>query len=338
MNFNIIKVRRKGITLGKDFIIYLSFLLIYFLAISLYGQETNNPLPNSEAVIKTENARFTILTEKIIRMEWQEEGMFEDHASFTFINRNLPKPNYDSRVTKDSVVITTSNFKLRYLKDGSSFNDANLRVSYKKNNQWREWKPSDSDTLNLKGTVRTLDRINGDDIELPDGLISRSGYTFIDDSKRPLFDNSDFKWVLPRPENGEVDWYFMAYGYDYTGLLDDFTKVAGKIPMPPKFAFGYWWSRYWAYTSDEFKDLVNEFENHSIPLEVLVIDMDWHETWGHRWNKWERDQAGEPKGWTGYTWSSTFFPDPEDFLDWTAKKDLKVTLNLHPASGIQPML
>ena len=50
---------------------------------------------------------------------------------------------------------------------------------------------------------------------------------------------------------------------------------------------------------------------------VLVIDMDWH-----------------LKGWTGYTWNPEYFPDPQAFLDWTDKRDLKVPLNLHPADGV----
>jgi alpha-glucosidase len=106
--------------------------------------------------------------------------------------------------------------------------------------------------------------------------------------------------------------------------------------MPPRFAFGLWWSRYWAYTDQGLKDLVRQYETHDTPLDVLVIDMDWHETFELRWDDGEEDQAGQWKGWTGYTWNETYFPDPEAFLDWTEEQNLKVPLNLHPASGIQP--
>ncbi|MCK4306221.1 MAG: DUF5110 domain-containing protein, partial [Candidatus Eisenbacteria sp.] len=109
-----------------------------------------------------------------------------------------------------------------------------------------------------------------------------------------------------------------------------------KIPMPPRFAFGVWWSRYWAYTDKEFKQLVGEFEIHDVPLDVLVIDMDWHLTFGLRWWDKTRDQAGQRLGWSGYTWDRTLFPDPEEFLAWCEAKGLKTPLNLHPASGVQP--
>lgn len=48
--------------------------------------------------------------------------------------------------------------------------------------------------------------------------------------------------------------------------------------MPPRYAFGYWWSRYWSYSDAEIRQLVQEFNNYHIPLDVLVVDMDWHWT------------------------------------------------------------
>ncbi|MEK6570793.1 MAG: TIM-barrel domain-containing protein, partial [Bacteroidota bacterium] len=146
----------------------------------------------------------------------------------------------------------------------------------------------------------------------------------------------DWPWVTPRTKSERQDWYFFGHGHDYTKALYVFVQVAGNIPMPPRFAFGVWWSRYWAYTDQEFKQLVQEFETHDVPLDVLVIDMDWHQTFNLRWGKQPKDQAGQPLGWTGYTWDKNYFPDPAGFLQWCEKKGLKTPLNLHPASGVQP--
>ncbi len=171
---------------------------------------------------------------------------------------------------------------------------------------------------------------------LEPGILFRNGWAVIDDSERPLFDDSDWQWAIPRPAGKRQDWYFFGYGHDYKITLQDFTRVAGKIPLPPRFAFGMWWSRYWAYTDQELKQLVHEFDIHDVPLEVLVIDMDWHETFGLRWHQKRRDQAGQRLGWSGYTWNKTLFPDPGGLLAWCKKQGLKITLNLHPASGVQP--
>ena len=168
------------------------------------------------------------------------------------------------------------------------------------------------------------------------GLLSRDGWTVVDDSERPLFDDSPWPWVMPRPAGDRQDLYFFGYGHAYRQALHDFTLTAGKIPMPPRFAFGTWWSRYWSYTDEEFRDLVHQFEIFSVPLDVLVIDMDWHLTFGITWDDNTKDESGHTKGWTGFTWDPNYFPDPAGFLKWTDVHGLRTPLNLHPASGIQP--
>ena len=125
--------------------------------------------------------------------------------------------------------------------------------------------------------------------------------------------------MAPRPEHALQDWYFFGYGHDYPGALAEYMRFGGKIPLIPRFVLGAWWSRYWAYSTQDMKDIVAGFEQHDLPLDVFVIDMDWH----------------LPNTWTGYTWNRELIPDPPALLDWLHKKGLKVTLNLHPAQGVQ---
>jgi alpha-glucosidase len=224
---------------------------------------------------------------------------------------------------------------VRYRDGSGEFTAANLVVELTVAGKRATWKPGTPDTGNLLGTTRTLDGVKGA-TSLEHGLVSRDGWAVVDDSTRPLFDDSDWPWVVERGSRRAQDWYFFGHGHDYKAALGDFVKVAGRIPMPPRFAFGTWWSRYWSYTDAEFMQLVRDFETHDVPLDVLVIDMDWHLTFGAKW--WENalDQSGHSRGWTGYTWNRTLFPDPEGFLAWCERRGLKTPLNLHPASGVQP--
>ena len=41
-------------------------------------------------------------------------------------------------------------------------------------------------------------------------------------------------------------------------------------------------------------------------------------------------------GWTGYTWNKELFPDPARFMRDLHRRGMKITLNLHPADGVQP--
>jgi len=129
------------------------------------------------------------------------------------------------------------------------------------------------------------------------------------------------------------DLYFFGHGHDYKLALKEFTMVAGRIPLPPRYAFGIFYSRYWAYDDIGEMKVVREYEQRNIPLDVLVTDIDWHITFYKEAEAGKTDQAGQKIGWSGFTWDNRLFPDPKGFLDWCKAKGLKNTLNVHPASG-----
>jgi alpha-glucosidase (family GH31 glycosyl hydrolase) len=309
-----------------------------------FSQQKDDPKAYPDAIYTFGKARFTVLTAEMIRMEWSANGQFNDEASQVFINRKLPVVNFtvtgaDTRGFK-SIAIRTSKLTLHYIADNDSFNAANLYIELNTPEGRLTWEPGMKDTLNLKGTTRTLDNWNGGKPEdLENGLISRSGWALIDDSKSLLFDgNKEWNWVKERTNKGTYqDWYFFGYGKNYRKALNDYTKVAGKIPLPPRYAFGYWWSRYWIYSDQEMKELASTFKEFDIPIDIMIIDMDWHETYDFRGNALRDDGQGSFLGWTGYTWNRNLFPKPEKLLDWMEKNHIKNALNIHPASGVPPM-
>ncbi|HZU23022.1 MAG TPA: TIM-barrel domain-containing protein, partial [Terriglobales bacterium] len=241
-----------------------------------------------------------------------------------------------TRSVKDGwLIINTGALTVRYRESGGAFTSDDLSISCALNGRQIDWRPGMENQQNLGGTLRTLDGVKGY-APLPPGLLSRDGWVLVDDSNSPLYDRSPWPWVLARGAAAHQDWYFFAYGHDYKRELLDVTRVAGRIPLPPLFAFGTWWSRYWAYTDQELEQLVSGFHEHDVPLDIMVVDMDWHKTFGLRWDVARNDASGHRLGWSGYTWDDAYFPDPPAFLQWMHQQGLKVTLNLHPASGIQP--
>ena len=282
-------------------------------------------------------ARFVPLTDRMIRCEWSESGVFEDRPSFTFVNRETPKVDYTvEKLGEDGIILRTARMTLEWY--GGAFNESNLVVN--------GVAALSEDKENLLGTTRTLDGVRGFTNLIPRmerGILSRRGVTVIDDTKTPLFEKTDDhwgEWVVERPtvKDGDYrDLTVFAYGHDYRGALKDYTLVAGKIPLPPRWAFGYWWSRYWLYTDREVRDLIDQIQLADVPIDVFIIDMEWHETWDIGNRPDERDQYGQLWGWTGYTWNRRLFPKPESTLDYLHSRGCKVALNLHPASGIQPV-
>ncbi len=314
--------------------------LLLSASLTAVSSEAISPKADEAAVVIAGNARFTVLTPQLIRMEWSADGCFEDNATLTFVNRRMPVPEYKVVRSKSKTVIRTSALTLTYRMTGK-FTDENLRAEFMLNGRKVIWTPGLKDTLNLLGTTRTLDGCSGSKLNEPmeNGLLSRSGWSLVDDSRNHLLvpvESHWKEWVGTRPEGDRQDFYLFAYGHDYKKALADYSAIAGRSPMPPKYTFGYWWSRYWQYSDNEFRDLVSRIRSIGIPIDVLIVDMDWHETWGLRKRNSPKDAYGQRIGWTGYTWQKELFPSPENFLEWTEREKLKVALNLHPASGIEP--
>jgi alpha-glucosidase (family GH31 glycosyl hydrolase) len=322
------------------------FIVPLICWLSAIPAQDHRPVADSGAVVMSDKVRFTLLGPRVVRMEYAPDGVFEDRATLTFVTRKVQVPRYTTRNIDGWLEIKTEALLVRYKLGSGPFGESNLSIQFSTGGIEGVWFPGKPNKGNLRGTTRTLDGTDGDlvlkdssRLQLESGLISRDGWVLIEDSSTPVFDNSDWPWVTARPAKNQQDLYFFAYGYDYKRALKDFTSIAGKIALPPRFAFGYWYSRWRSYSEAELRELIGTFESLDIPLDVLVIDMDWHLTSlpeffenGVR----KRDQAGENFGWTGFTWNRDYFPDPEGFLAWAKMKGLKISLNLHPASGIQP--
>ena len=56
------------------------FSLLSVLPLFASAAQNYNPKASDAAVVVHRNARFTVLTDRLIRMEWSEDGVFEDRA------------------------------------------------------------------------------------------------------------------------------------------------------------------------------------------------------------------------------------------------------------------
>jgi alpha-glucosidase (family GH31 glycosyl hydrolase) len=289
----------------------------------------HEPRASPEAIVggrATDSYRFTVLADGLLRYEWATDGQFEDRASVFAINRRLPVPEFRVKETDESLQIITSRFHLTYNKQ--AFASSGLHVVVKGNfhchgSLWRYGETY----ADLGGTARTLDEANGR-IPLEPGIMARGGFTSLDDSQSMLFDED--RWVtVRRPGGDRVDGYLFAYGHDFRDAIKAFYALSGPQPLLPRWAMGNWWSRYYAYSAEEYLQLVDRFQSKGIPLSVAVLDMDWHLVDD------PRIAATGVTGWTGYTWNKKLFPDPPAFLAELHKRGLHTSLNDHPADGVQ---
>ena len=173
-------------------------LLTLLAACTVLRAGNLNPVANPAAVVTEGNARFTVLTDRLIRMEWSEDGLFEDRASLAIVNRNLPVPKY--KVTRAGGILTIATDKLTLTYRGGRFGADNLKVVFPLNKKPVTWYPGLEDKGNLKGTTRTLDgclgfeRLSHREKELENGILSRDGWAIVDESTRHLFEKVDADW------------------------------------------------------------------------------------------------------------------------------------------------
>lgn len=285
-----------------------------------------NGIALKDSIITGKNYRFTVLTSRLIRIEYDKDGIFENMPSQSIFYRNFPKVDFSVSENENDLKIETEHLIINYKKN-TEFTNSTLSIKLKDLPK-TTWNFGESFSQ-LGGTARTLDLSNGA-VPLENGVCSRTGFSVVDDSNNMLINEDG--WIDNRREDTS-DYYFFGYGHDYINCIKDYYRLTGAPPLLPQYALGNWWSRYHKYTQEEYSSLIERFEKEDIPFSVAVVDMDWHVV------KIPADQRSTPaefaNGWTGYSWNEELFPDYKAFLSFLKDHGYKTTLNLHPAQGVR---
>eukprot|EP00962_Isochrysis_galbana_P024514 scaffold7535_cov138-Isochrysis_galbana.AAC.4 len=122
------------------------------------------PAADPRATVVVGDARFTVLTDRLLRMEYRGAVAFEDRPTLAFVHRRQPVPPFEWDVAEGA--LTTGHLRLRYI--GGPFSAESLWVepapaalpSRGAFAGWRLSQTSGDDPLNLRGTIRTLDKKN----------------------------------------------------------------------------------------------------------------------------------------------------------------------------------
>lgn len=302
----------------QKYVLYIGWLLLSLLPCC--GQATENP-------IVIGNSRFTFITDNLVRMEYAENQHFLNDSTLFAVDRTIKSVDVKLKQQGNKYTMTTRAMCVEYENDGFPFGQCNLRVSYTMEGKEKRWRISDEQTQNLHGAVVTLDAV-GSPIPREEGLLSRNGWYLINDTGKDVYKNG---WLQPRDRSHVQDLYLFVYGTDYKAALRSLAAISGRVPMTRKYVHGSWYCRWWAYTADDYRDIVRGYNEHDFPMDVLVFDMDWHRKDG----KVGIGHAGT-RGWTGYSWNRKLIPDPGALLKELRDQHIYVTVNDHPHDGIRP--
>lgn len=309
-----------------------------------------------EAMVTMGRVRFTVLTERMMRIEVaKEEATFDDRATLAVVNRRLQVPQFQvERPNATSLIITTSKLRLSYLKAEKEESLLALSVQVLPMSPPAIWRPGLEDPLNLNGTldINPAGFAGGLDCysnpkdcsqAYPQlcsrGLLSRSGWAIVNDTNTTrLMDSSGhgFAWVdgaSTRAANRPLlqDFYFLGPGFEYKLALSDWAAISGRPALPPLHAFGIWFSHYHPFSDQEYlQDVVEGYASRGLPLNVAVLDLQWH-----NWN-YQAHDAEVCNNWGGYTPNSTMFPKFVDFVEQLHLIGLSLILSNHGQTGVCP--
>ena len=141
-----------------------------------------------------------------------------------------------------------------------------------------------------------------------------------------VFDNTASGWLdIGSTENDVLKFeavggrtaYLVIAGGSYPALVENYIDVSGKQPLPPRWAFGNYASRFGYHTEKETRDVVKRFKRADIPLDAIILDIYWFgpDIKGHMGNlDWDRDA----------------WPTPEKMISDFAEKGVKTIAITEP--------
>ena len=112
--------------------------------------------------------------------------------------------------------------------------------------------------------------------------------------------------------------YYLVCGTSPREIVETFTELTGRSPMPPAWALGYHQSRWSYFPDDEVRSLVKEFRAREIPLDVFHLDIDYMD------------------GYRVFTWDPRGFSDPAALVSDLAAQDVRIVTIVDPGVKKDP--
>ncbi len=283
---------------------------------------------DKKAVVQGSNYRFSVISERIIRIEFSPDGIFLDKPTQLIRKRNIGLADFSVRQDATFLEISTKYFTLSYIKGQNFYGTKidpmkNLKVSLlaKERDRCKDWYVGHPEARNLMGNMI------GVDVDIPTnlkkGLYSIDGFVSIDDSNSQVIEQDG---SLGPSLSNHLDIYVFMYDRDFKHALFDYFKMTGAPSLIPRYALGNWWSRNTIYDDESVHNLIRHFEKKMIPFSVMLFDHDWH----------IRNINSLKNLKVGYTFNTSLFKNPKNMINEFHKRGIRVGLIINPTDGIYP--
>lgn len=116
---------------------------------------------------------------------------------------------------------------------------------------------------------------------------------------------------------GNLD-YFFIYGPQVNRVVETYTELTGRTPMPPKWALGYQQCRWSYYPDKEVLRIAQTFREKQIPADVIYLDIHYMD------------------GYRVFTWHPERFPNPSGLITQLGNMGFKVVVIIDPGVKVDP--
>ena len=142
---------------------------------------------------------------------------------------------------------------------------------------------------------------------------------FFDNSYRSYFDfgRSSQQRAWFGAEGGELNYYFF-YGPSIKKILNRYADLTGHMPLPPKWALGNQQSRWSYYPDTMVEQVVREYRERDLPLDVIYLDIDYM------------------RDYRVFTFDQQRFPNPKALTDRLARQGIKLVTIVDPGVKHDP--
>jgi alpha-glucosidase len=308
---------------------------------------------NEQAVVS-----LTVLAPDVVRVRMSPTQSFGRDHSYAIANRQLGDPAASFEVGSERAVIRTGQltvtvrhrpFRVAFATaDGESLDeDDAARGTAFSEGSVKVWKRLRDDEYvyglgektgrlnkrgrNLAGTRYTMWNNDtyaydsGTDpiyVSVPFFMVLRNGRShgiFLDNTHRSAFDvgHESYGRLAFGAEDGELDYYFI-YGPEPKRVVQRYTDLTGRMPLPPRWALGYHQSRYSYYPESRVREIARNFRQRRIPADTLWLDIDYQEDF-------------KP-----FTWDGERFPNPARLVDDLRRQGLRLVTVVDPHPAQQP--
>ncbi len=333
----------------RYFLVLTVFILssYYLSAQTIIGAVNKIELQSKSILVTGEQGKiiFTAYPSDIIQTTIETSGYKGDQISNAVILKNSFRPKL---VRNDEEILICSNGKqlvkvnkktghIHYSQQLRSFalNGIDADSQFRKlkfsiqNNESFFGGGSRSISVNKYGTKIDLNNnpwygynINADNLNYSIPFLqSGNGYAiFFDNPSKGYFDfgKTNNTQLEAGFVGGKLD-YYTFFGGSPSILIEKFTSLVGRMPMPARWVLGNFMSRFGYRSQQEVLEIANNMKAQQFPVDAAIIDLFWFGDGVHgAWNMGDLD------------WNLKRFPEPQLMIDSLKKMDIKTILITEP--------